>query len=323
VNSNVRLKMMKTLVLIATVLGGLAAIYFFGEKAILWLKKRFSHRTKSVETTSKYHQSIPQIVQNELSQKNINIENIIFEDELTINDLELFCRNVYAPRVGHSQIHDYIKDARATAYTIKYADPKEDEKTIDIKEIKLPDLKQWHVYLSDLLLDRKIDDLNALDILDVGIGNGHAYQNFFKNIRFSAVDISDKALDYAKKIFANGVNFYNNAAEELHNIKTRTIDLYLSLRTFQSTLLDKRMALHEAYRVLKPGGIVLISIPIMFVKSNGEVLQGLIPPGSEEPTMEYAEIVVKRIEHLMKTLNFKDVRVDKRSPFEIFLLAER
>ena len=94
-------------------LGGVAAIYFFGEKIIKCLPIR---KTRSVEPTSKYHrQKIPQIVQNELMQKNINIENIVFGDEFTITDLELFCSNVYSPQIGRLQIHKYINDARAKA----------------------------------------------------------------------------------------------------------------------------------------------------------------------------------------------------------------
>ena len=305
-------------------LNKLITVWFFLEKTCKGIKWFFNRKAKLVEITSKYHrQKIPQIVKNELMQRNINIESIVFEDELTINDLELFCSNVYSPQIGRSQIHDYIEDARAKAYTHKYAEPREDEKTMDIKKIKLPGLKQWHVYLNDLFADLRIKDLNSMDILNIGIGNGYASADFLENIKFTAVDISDKALDYAKQKFSNGVCFYKNAAEQLHNIKTSTIDLYMSLRTYQSTLFDKRMALHEAYRVLKPGGIVLISIPIMFVKSDGEVLKGLIPPGSEEPTMKYAIIVAKHIVQLLKILNFKNVKLDKGSPFEIYLSAER
>lgn len=315
---------MKNILIVSTILGGGAAIYFFGEKIFRLIKCLLVRKTRSVEPTSKYHrQKIPQIVQNELMQKNINIENVVFGDEFTITDLELFCSNVYSPQIGRLQIHKYINDARAKAHTVKYAEPREDEKTTDIKKIKLSGLKQWHIYLQDLLVDLKIKDLNSMDILNVGVGNGCASADFFKNIKFTAVDISDKSLNYAKRNFTARVNFYNNAAEELLNIKTSVIDLYISLRTYQSTLFDKRLALHEAYRVLRPGGIVLISIPIMYVKSNQDVLKGLIPPGSEEPTMKYATTMVRRIEHLLKTLNFKNVKIDTRSPFEIYLSAER
>ena len=83
------------------------------------------------------------------------------------------------------------------------------------------------------------------------------------------------------------------------------------------------MALHEAYRVLRLEGLVIISIPIMYLKGDGEVLKGLIPSGSTEPKMEYAESMVTRIEKLLNTLNFKKVGVDRRSPFEVYIHARR
>ena len=100
------------------------------------------------------------------------------------------------------------------------------------------------------------------------------------------------------------------SAEDLSNIKTSSVDLYLPFRTFQSTLVDRRAAVHEAYRVLRKGGVAIISIPILYLKENGEALQGLIPPDSYKPKIEYAKEIVKRIKEYMEIINFYKVGVD-------------
>jgi ubiquinone/menaquinone biosynthesis C-methylase UbiE len=169
----------------------------------------------------------------------------------------------------------------------------------------------------------KTKDLNAMDLLDVGIGNGYAVKNLFNSIgSFRAVDISREALEYARKLFPQMSSFENDA-EDLKDIESNSVDLYLSFRTYQSTLFDRRASLHEAYRVLTTGGIIIVSIPIMFLKENGEVLTGQIPSGSFEPDMEYAKDMTCRIEGLMKTLNFKDVGCNYESPFEIYVYGRR
>jgi ubiquinone/menaquinone biosynthesis C-methylase UbiE len=112
-------------------------------------------------------------------------------------------------------------------------------------------------------------------------------------------------------------------AEDLIQIPNKSVDLYISLRTYQSTLFDRRSALHEAYRVLRNGGIILLSVPIMFLRQEGKVLAGLIPPDSSEPNMEYARQFVARIQAYLTILNFQEVKTDERSPFEIFISARR
>jgi ubiquinone/menaquinone biosynthesis C-methylase UbiE len=174
-----------------------------------------------------------------------------------------------------------------------------------------------------LLKDLRVDDLNAIDVLDVGIGNGYADCLILEHLnRFIGVDTSAGALEYAKKKLPQMIGYVNDA-EDLDAIANASVDVYLSFRTFQSSLFDRRAALHEAHRVLRKGGLIILSIPIMFLKDDGSVLSGLIPPGSFEPEMDYAKEIVGRVRHLLKTLNFKDVGMDDRSPFEVYVYAHR
>ena len=139
---------------------------------------------------------------------------------------------------------------------------------------------------------------------------------------FTAADISTEALRLAKEKYPQ-MHELVCPAEDLRHIANNSMDLYISLRTFQSTLFDRRVALHEAYRVLRNGGVVLLSVPIMFLRRDGKVAPGLIPPGSSRPSMDYARQLVGRIRDYLSILNFRSVRVHDRSPFEVFLSARR
>lgn len=278
----------------------------------------------SVDSNSKYRiQSIADIVKAEAAKHGIHINGIQVGDRLHIGDLERICTRAWYPDKPQDEVIRILEAARATAFSRKYAEPREDEKLVEVSSIQIDGLKPWDTYFRDILNELGVKDPNQLDILDVGIGNGYAEEPFLKQIHsFKAVDISKEALQYAEKKYPQMTRFVG-AAEDLKQIPNNSVDLYISLRTYQSTLFNRRAALHEAYRVLRNGGVIVLSIPIMFLKEHGKVLAGLIPPGSIVPDMEYAQHFVERIREYLTILNFRDVKVDERSPFEIFLSAKR
>jgi ubiquinone/menaquinone biosynthesis C-methylase UbiE len=289
------------------------------------LVNKLRKQKKIISNDSKYCiQHIPDILKDMLHKNGVNIEYINFKDGLTLNDIEKFCKKVYYCNIDGSILHDRLKEARAIAFTNKYSEPSnEDEKLIELEKINVDGIQSWEKYFYRVLKQLDINNINDLDVLDVGIGHGATCKNLYKNIKsIKAVDISEKALSNAKYLIPH-VEIYVNDAEDLISIPTSSIDLYLSFRTYQSTLFDKRDAIHEAYRVLRTGGICIISIPFMYLKSDGEVLQGLIPPGSKEISVEYAIDIAERIEKLLKTLNFKHTGISRVSPFEIYVYGKR
>lgn len=290
-----------------------------------WKQKVSSSVTlpRSVGSDSKYRlQNIADIVKAEAANHGIHIDGIHIGDRFHINDLIRICARAWFPDKSADEVAGILHAARSTAFSRKYAEPKDDEKLVDVSTVQIEGIKPWHSYLEGLLKDLGVDDYNQLDILNVGLGNGHAEEPFLKQLHsFTAVDISDEALDYASKKYRHMTRFVC-PAEDLDQISNNSIDLYLSLRTYQSRLFDVRAALHEAYRVLRNGGIIVLSVPIMYLQ-GGEVLAGLIPPKESVPNMKYARSLAERILEHLETLNFLDVRLDERSPFELFLCARR
>jgi SAM-dependent methyltransferase len=299
-----------------TLIAALIPIYINREK-----KKK---SLKRIEMDSKYAVfKITDIVKDELRKVELNIDGLSFKSNFNISDLRTYTKKIYYPNYPPQKIDNYINQAREIAYTLKYAKPHEDEKLTPIDKIKLPDILTWETYFINIFKQNEVTDYYNYRILDLGIGNGHATENLYRNCKkLTGIDISRKALEYAKEKFPLA-HLVQNEAENLCDIHNSSVDLFLAFRVFQSSLFDKRLALIEAFRVLTSGGLIIISIPIMFLRNDGNALIGLIPPDKTEPSMEYAMSVAESIKDLMDTLNFKNLSISKESPFELYIIGKR
>jgi SAM-dependent methyltransferase len=281
------------------------------------------NNVKKIDTSSKYTiQRIPEIVLNELKKSDLNMDALNILPGFTINDLAEYCR-IFHPNKSKNFIFEKVSCAREVAFTTKYAEPKEDEKLINMKLIGHGEINLWYLYFYDLLKIISLNNLDEIDILDVGICNGKVMKPIYENInKLNGIDISKKAIDYCKLNFPKA-NLFVDSAENLTTINNSSIDLYLSFRTYQSSYFGTKKALIEAYRVLRSGGFIVISIPIMYARKDGTLLKGLQPPNKLEPTMEYAYNILERIRELLDICNFVNITDFRKSPFELYIYAQR
>jgi SAM-dependent methyltransferase len=210
--------------------------------------------------------SILKLMENRLRMKRTGINLPVTRPSgagLTIRDLEKLCGDDSAGALA---------DARGWAFGRKYGDRTQQDDERFTKEISL-----WVDEVKALLNDvMEVGDLGTKAALNVGIGNGSEGKGLYDCFkRFIGVDISERALEQAEQHypFLKAENQPSSLEEEERNatictsaerllkIGNQSIDVYLSFRTYQSTLFDKNRALYAAYRVLKPGGFVLISVP--------------------------------------------------------------
>lgn len=117
------------------------------------------------------------------------------------------------------------------------------------------------------LIDKLIElfDIKAGDkILDVGCGMGGSSIHLAKkfNVNVTGITLSSKqvdiATDIAKKDCVKNVSFKIEDALSLRTLKDNSFDVIWSLESCEQ-FCDKNLFLQQAYRVLKPGGTLILA----------------------------------------------------------------
>jgi ubiquinone/menaquinone biosynthesis C-methylase UbiE len=120
-------------------------------------------------------------------------------------------------------------------------------------------------------------------VLDVGCGNGHLlYQLKNKFERLIGLEYSAHRLEQAKINLADFLfEPVLGSAEDMNIINTSSVDCIVSADTIEH-IPDVYAATNELFRVLRPGGILVINTPnIAFLKKRLLLLIGRFPSTSQ------------------------------------------
>lgn len=100
-------------------------------------------------------------------------------------------------------------------------------------------------------------EVEGLEVLDVGCGTGRMVENLRKfGAKVTGVDVSEKMLEVAKKRFGS-TEFVLGDVEDLP-FENERFDMVIA--TFVIVhLRELQQAFDEVYRVLKPGGVFIVS----------------------------------------------------------------
>lgn len=119
-------------------------------------------------------------------------------------------------------------------------------------------------YLKEILIHK-----NSGKLLDIGCANGKFMKEAGKFFEVYGIDLSNHAVQYARK---QGLNAKVAGAEKtLH--KKREFDVVTMLDVIEHVP-DINRALKEAGRILKSGGILVLSIPV-YDKLAGKIVRKL------------------------------------------------
>lgn len=107
------------------------------------------------------------------------------------------------------------------------------------------------------LVEKYTKGLETLKILDGGCGAGLLAKKLKKYGDVAAVDISPYAVKLAKK---RGVPAQQASVDKLP-YKNNVFDLVVSVDVIYHRQVDDKKALAEFFRVLKPGGVLILRVP--------------------------------------------------------------
>jgi len=259
---------------------------------------------------------IPEIIIDHLQQNGIDFITSLPEDHfVTINDVIEHCKNI-GLRCGRDNIDfgKIIKEAVSTGYDERYTEtPETDERSIDSSQF----LSSFWDVLEELGM---LATYKNKKVIVVGIGNGHEGKILYSDVRnLVIVDVAPKSLKRAQTILPHS-EVYQTESSKLEAFADNSFDLYISLRTYQSTYFDISASLQEAKRVLKSNGAIVISIASGYLDKNGELAYGLFNPHRGVLEKDRPDLFLKIIQQHLTILDFIIVGT-KKMPSEIFIYA--
>jgi SAM-dependent methyltransferase/nucleoside phosphorylase len=206
------------------------------------------------------------------------------------------------------ELSNYLNDVRERFFEEKYLDYSYEH---DLRSL----LPGWALEFRDIVRGELNMPRGGLVVLDVGVGNGLELQPLFGETgviaaSVTAVDVSNRMLAAAREHFP-ALRAVHAIAEDLVGIDSRSIDLYVSLRTYMSRLFDITRALEEAVRVLRPDGGIVLSIANGYVVEDEErprqLVRGLTVSGGDAVDADEPHAIAFRIRRQMWDFGFESV----------------
>lgn len=234
----------------------------------------YTNSTQSIE-------NIPYYSENRIS--NMLIESlrskgfVVSLDELNVNKRSVAMASLICNKYGieYENALSTVQNAISEAFNCKYGTYTylDDARSLDLN---------WKESFISIYKRCSVRPMHTNNILNVGVGNGHEAIILFSNCAYvTFVDIAQVGLEKIKEKIPLSKTIIANA-DDLSSIPDNHYDLYVSLRTFNSSFFDIKKAILEAHRVLKPNAIIIVSVANGFLCSNKHcIIPGLIIPGTE------------------------------------------
>jgi len=96
-------------------------------------------------------------------------------------------------------------------------------------------------------------------VLDIGIQRGNLTQYYSENNKIIGIDIDKRSLDFVKKKFGFEV-YHIDLNEDILPFNNSTVDVVVISEVLEHVLFPKKV-LRDCYRVLKPAGLIIGSVP--------------------------------------------------------------
>lgn len=273
------------------------------------------YRAEHLPKTSLYVSTqISDLIRDYFRREGVDLDELPFDWDITIDDLAQVCLS--APKVAHvPNLSELVTKARGYAFDKKYADY---TYANDVRGIS----DHWKQEFRDVMSELRALDYPKRRIVNVGIGNGLEGADLFDAAEYlTIVDVAPRALQMAAKSLPRAKPLLASA-EELGEVLTSSQDIYVSLRTFQSSYFGVSRAIREAYRVVRQGGIVVISIANGFLGDGRALIPGLVIPRTNIVDKNRPFEIVEQIRRKLTLLRFEEIGV-RTGLGEIYVYGRR
>lgn len=273
------------------------------------------YRSELLPDSSLYvSKQISDLMIENLQRSGINIKEMPTEWELTIDDIIDYCKlNQRTEQI--QDISKIVMNARNEAYDKKYSDYTYLRDSRGLGE-------HWINEVKDIFDTLNIGDISQYSLINVGSGNGLEAKALFSDVKeLTLVDVGNKSLVYAKKLIPNAITL-QNGGEKLEEVASGTQDIYVSLRTYQSSYFDVNKSIREAYRVLKPNGVIILSIANGFIGDNHQLIPGLVIPKTKVVDKNRPFEISEQIRRKLTLLRFRNIGV-RTGIGEIYIYGRR
>ena len=262
----------------------------------------FAASPQSIQYSPYYSQHrISSLVIETLKSKGLVISKAELNEHKSQQDLASFLSDKY--HMASSEAMDAVSYAMAQAFNNKYGayNYSDDTRSFDT---------QWQSNFATFYQAAFGLPMPTINILNVGVGSGHeATALFSKCKQITFVDIAADGLNNVKQSIPSATTIVANA-DRLVLLDDNSYDLYVSLRTYNSSFFNIKGALSEAHRVLKPNATIIISVANGFLSpEQHRIIPGLIIPGTEFVDIYRGLDTAKIIETTFTQIGFTNIHV--------------
>lgn len=273
----------------------------------------FADSNQSIKYSPYYSENrISELVIDKLKSKGF----VVSKDELNANKRKSALASLICNRYGIEYIEAIttVQNVIAEAFNSKYGTYNYSD---DTRSLYL----DWKESFMSFYTRSSGRPITTINILNVGVGSGHEAIALFSNcMRVTFVDITQEGLEKIKEQIPLS-KVIVSYADDLSSIPDNSHELYVSLRTYNSSFFDIKEAISEAHRVLKPNAVIIISIANGFLCPEQHcVIAGLIIPGTEFVDTYRGMDTAKLIQTELIQAGFRNIQI-LPTKTEIYLSA--
>lgn len=241
---------------------------------------------------------------------------VVSKSELNANKKRPALATLICNKYGieYSEAISTVHSAISEAFNGKYAAYNYSE---DTRSLHL----DWKENFMSFYNKSSVNPMSANNILNVGVGSGHEAISLFSDCPYvTFADIAQGGLEKIKEQFSLS-KVIISSADNLSSIPDNSHDLYVSLRTYNSSFFDIKEAISEAHRVLKTNAVIMISVANGFLCPEQHcIIPGLIIPGTEFVDIYRGMDTIKLIQTEFLQTGFKNIQIFPTNT-EIYLSA--